>query len=72
MSVLLLVSQSRSTGGTNTYTGTFTNSNTRVGTNYNGSAYLTGKIAELIIFNTDETSNRTDIESNINSYYSIY
>lgn len=28
--------------------------------------------SELIIYNTDQTSNRTGIESNINSYYSIY
>lgn len=34
--------------------------------------YLTGSISEIIIYNSNQSSNRTGIESNINSYYSIY
>ena len=31
-----------------------------------------GYINEIIIYSTDQTTNRTGIESNINSYYGIY
>ena len=34
--------------------------------------HLQGKMNELIIFNSDQSSNRTKIETNINSYYSIF
>ena len=33
---------------------------------------FSGKIAEMIFYNTDQSSNRTGIEGNINDYYSIY
>jgi hypothetical protein len=33
---------------------------------------LDGKVQEIIIFDTDQSSNRTGIETNINDYYSIY
>jgi hypothetical protein len=32
----------------------------------------TGSMQELIVWNADKTSERTDIDSNINSYYTIY
>jgi hypothetical protein len=35
-------------------------------------AYISGYINEIIIYPSDQSSNRTGIESNINSYYSIY
>jgi hypothetical protein len=31
-----------------------------------------GKCSELVFFNSDESANKTGIESNINSYYAIY
>jgi len=34
--------------------------------------YLLGSIQEFIIYNADESSNRTGIETNINDYYAIY
>ena len=34
--------------------------------------HLQGKMNELIIFNSDQSSNRAKIEANINSYYSIF
>jgi hypothetical protein len=37
-----------------------------------GVNFLNGKISEIIVYNTDQTSNRTGIETNINSYYKIY
>ena len=65
---------------------TYYNGNTggtgNIGSNYigtlltiggdNGTTGMTGTLQEIIIFTTDESSNRTDIESDINTYYSIY
>lgn len=34
--------------------------------------YLLGSMQEQIFYNSDQSSNRTGIESNINTYYSIY
>ncbi len=36
------------------------------------STFMDGSISEFIIHNTDQSSNRTAIESNINSHYSIF
>ena len=36
------------------------------------SLYLNGKIKELIHFNSDQSTNRTGIENNINAHYNIY
>ena len=41
------------------------------GARYSGN-YWNGNAQELIIYNSDQSSNRTGIESNINTYYSIY
>jgi hypothetical protein len=39
----------------------------------NGSyAYFSGKFQEIIIYNSDQSSNRTGIETNINDFYNIY
>ena len=35
-------------------------------------ARLNGKIQEIIIYTSDESTNRTNIETNINNFYSIY
>lgn len=59
------------TGGTDTYTGT-TSSGTKWIGNQSGGLYMSARLQELIIFNTDESANRTAIESDINTYYSIY
>jgi hypothetical protein len=40
--------------------------------NYNGLAQSTGYVCEIIIYANNQTSNKTGIDSNINSYYSIY
>jgi hypothetical protein len=58
------------TGGTATYTGTVTNNYFRLGGQ--ASQFLNGTISEFIGYNTDESANRTAIESNINTYYGIY
>lgn len=60
-----------STGGTSTYVGTFSNSGLMVGRQQT-TTYLNGGVQEIILFNTDESANRTAIESDINGYYSIY
>ena len=58
------------TGGTATYTGNYTNSHLFVGRN--GSKYLNGSIQEIIIHKGDLTADRTTIETEINTHYSIY
>ena len=58
------------TGGTNTYIGTYANTNLIIGSGANG--LLNGTVQEFIIFDTNQLSNRTGIESNINTFYTIY
>ena len=36
------------------------------------SGYLAGKIQEIIFFNSNQSTNRTGIESNINDHFDIY
>lgn len=46
-----------------------------IGSRWHGSGFyfhLRGYVSEAIIWNNDKTSNRTQIESNINTYYSVY
>jgi len=46
-----------------------------VGSRWHASGFyfhLRGYVSEVIIWNNDKTSNRTQIESNINTYYSVY
>jgi len=48
-------------------------SQTALGSRFDVDAsYLTGKIQEFILYNTDQSSTRTGIETNINNFYSIY
>ena len=58
------------TGGTATYTLTYANAILQIGNGANGA--LNGGVQEFIIFDTNQLSNRTAIETNINDYYSIY
>jgi hypothetical protein len=37
-----------------------------------GSGQILGNMQEIILYNTDQSSNRTAIETNINTFYSIY
>jgi hypothetical protein len=34
--------------------------------------FLNGKVQEIIVYDTDQTTNKTAIELNTNSHYSIY
>jgi hypothetical protein len=43
-----------------------------IGAQPNNANFLTGKIQELNIWNSDQSSNKTGIETNINTYYGIY
>jgi hypothetical protein len=61
-----------STGGTDTYTGTTNSNGIKLGSQYLSGSILQGSIQEYVAWNSDQTSNRTDIETNINDYYSIY
>lgn len=62
------------TGTTDTYSGTYTSSVLMIGDPTTGSSsfQLVGHIGEVIILNTDESANRTAIETDINNYYTIY
>ena len=40
--------------------------------NYGPGFSFLGKMTEIVIYNTDQSTNRTGIEDNINDYYSIY
>jgi len=43
-----------------------------IGANSNSGNPMDGKLQEFIIWNVDQTSNRSGIETNINDHYSIY
>lgn len=46
---------------------------TAIGANYTGGGnQITGKLQEFIIFDSDKRTDRADIESNINSHYSVF
>jgi len=59
-------------GGTNTYTGAFTSNSITIGYQSVGPVSSDMRIAMILIYNSDQSANRTDIETNINNYYSIY
>jgi hypothetical protein len=40
--------------------------------NVAGSIYGNGKLQEVIVYDSDQSTNRTGIETNINDYYDIY
>jgi hypothetical protein len=44
----------------------------RIGADASGSFFLSCYMSEIIIYNSNQSSNKTGIESNINTYYSIY
>lgn len=61
-------------GATETNTGTFASSLTVDlfgGRSAASSIYSRGTMQEVILFNSDESGNKSDIESDINTYYSI-
>jgi hypothetical protein len=63
--------------GTNTqsglpYTQTAISSENAIGARYFSGNNANINMQEFIIYNTDQSSNRTGIETNINDYYSIY
>jgi hypothetical protein len=43
-----------------------------IGSRYNLASPLNGFIQEIIIYNSDQSAKRTDIEGNINDYYDIF
>jgi trimeric autotransporter adhesin len=61
------------TGSTDTALNTnITNNGLQLGCQGAGVTFLNGTIQEFIGYNTNESSNRLAIESNINTYYGIY
>ena len=56
---------------TNTWTGSYNNNTFSLGLDRDND-WEVGTLAEVIVFNSDQSTNRTAIESDINTYYSIY
>lgn len=57
----------------NTLTPNFTQPITTIGRNNAGvNEYYLNTISEMVLYSSDQASNRTGIETNINSYYAIY
>ena len=46
--------------------------NIALGADVLGSRYLSGAIREIMLYSSDQSSNRVSIENNINSYYSVW
>lgn len=59
------------TGGTATYTGTYTNDRFLCGVQHASTFYFTGSIQEMIFYSSDTSSDRVEIESNIAAWYSL-
>jgi hypothetical protein len=59
------------TGGTDSYTGDYTNNELIVGGNHT-TAGGDQRMQEFIVWASDQSANRSSIESDINSYYSIW
>lgn len=70
----VVTTYSTSTQGLMTINGNIasTGSSTILFGRYVSSYTMNAKHQELVIYTTDETSNRTDIETNINTFYNIY
>ena len=54
------------------YTGTWTNNKLYVGFAENAAYFLTGVLQEVLIYSDSKDADRTDIETEINDYYSIF
>jgi len=63
---------SSATTATNTFTSLASNNVLRFGMRYNSSTFFDGKLQEFIMYTSDQSSNRTGIEDNINTFYDIY
>ena len=58
--------------GSGTYTNIATNLNAIGAGSAVGLNAYSGKMSEFILYSTDQSSNRANIESNVNTFYSIY
>jgi hypothetical protein len=59
------------TVGTLTLTTGIDTTNSGIG-NLNNAFYMDGFIQEVVVYDSDQSTNRTGIETNINDYYNIY
>ena len=69
---LYIAKNGGATSNSNTGGGNITATKLTLGGNNVGDSYLNGYISEFILYPLDQTSNKTGIETNINTYYSIY
>lgn len=63
---------SLATSATRTFTSLASNNVMRFGMRYNNTNFFNGKLQEYVIYTSDQYSNRTNIENNINAFYSIF
>jgi len=63
---------SMATSATRTFTSLASNNVMRFGMRYNNSTFFDGKLQELILYTSDKSTDRTDIETNINTFYNIF
>ena len=64
------LAQSGTTGGAGNTSAT--NSNSIIIGSFGGSDFHIGTLWEIIVYNTNQASNRTGIQSNVNNFYTIY
>ena len=74
-SAISIFDDGSSYGSASGSTGSFNSGRTlHLGTNSNfqNNQFFDGNMQELIFYNSDKSSDRTNIETNINNYFSIY
>lgn len=60
------------TSGTGTWTTINRGSNVNLGRRSNNTWFFSGLIQEVVVYQSDQSASRTDIEDNINTFYDIY
>jgi hypothetical protein len=60
------------TSGTGTWTTISRSSDVNLGRRSNGTWFFSGLMQEVVVYQSDQSSNRTNIEDNINTFYNIY
>jgi hypothetical protein len=68
----LYIDSTNSLTNSTSFSGNLDASTNSIGAAYTGDAVVEGPIQELILYPSDQSSNRSGIETNINDFYSIY
>jgi hypothetical protein len=68
----LAIDSTNTTTNSTSFSGTLNTTTNYIGGIYSNAAFVEGSIQELILYPSNQSSNRTGIETNINDFYSIY